>query len=157
MIKIRKAAIEEIDEIEGLYTDLKATENEKYGQACSAHWSFAQQDQKYFGDRIIDKNGIVLVVETEDGLAGFICGFVSRQKDKQDRIFVKVENIYVSSVLRGEGVGGRLIKAFEEVSKEKGAEVIKVSPIIENQGAIGFYEHKGFRRSAIVLEKKLEE
>ncbi len=157
MVKIRKAEMEEINAIEGLYTDLKATENKKYGQACSVYWSFAEQDKKYFGDRITDTNGIVLVVETEDGLAGFICGFVSSQKDKQDRVFAKVENIYVSSVLRGEGVGGKLIKAFEEAAKENGAEVIRVAPIIENQGAIGFYEHKGFKRLAIILEKELEE
>jgi ribosomal protein S18 acetylase RimI-like enzyme len=156
MIKVRKADIKEIDDIQELYKDLKSMEESKFGQACSIYWSFKQQDQKYFGNRITEDSGIVLVAEDEEGLKGFICGFVADQADIDGHNYAKIENIYVDPAMRGEGVGGMLLDGFTKAAGEKDSDVIKVSPIIQNELAANFYRHKGFRDYAVVLQKDID-
>jgi ribosomal protein S18 acetylase RimI-like enzyme len=155
MLNIREAKLEEIENIEALYKDLKSMENKKYGQACSIHWSFKKQDSKYFGKRLTQDSGIVLVSEEDDKLTGFICGFISDQVDKDKKRYAKVENIYVASSMRGKGVGSRLVDAFLKAAGEKGAQLVKVAPIMANETARDFYLHKGFEKYAVVLQKTI--
>ena len=71
---------------------------------------------------------------------------------------VYVQDIYVSTDLRGTGLGRKLMQAVMEIAHGWGATYCKLSVYGDNEPAVAFYKRLGFRVSdtecVLVLEKK---
>jgi len=69
---------------------------------------------------------------------------------------VYLNYLAVQAAHRSHGVGGRLLEAVEEWSRENGAELIATDTNLRsNVGAVEFYERHGYERQAVVLRKRL--
>lgn len=60
---------------------------------------------------------------------------------------VYVQDLYVSAGVRGTGLGRRLLEALFERSKNWGATYCKLAVYHDNEPALSFYRHFGFRVS----------
>lgn len=100
--------------------------------------------------------GTLLVARGEDGLAGFVMFSVETGSLEQDVRRGVVENLYVVADARGRGTGGRLLSAAEAVLSDRGADVVALEAMAENESAREFYRHRGYEPHRLELEKPLE-
>lgn len=61
---------------------------------------------------------------------------------------VYIQDFYVSADARGSGLGKRLMEAVIDRSRGWGASYCKLAVYGENENALGFYRHLGFRVSS---------
>lgn len=80
------------------------------------------------------------VAEAMEQVVGF-AQFAKRRDDRGELV-----RIYILPQMQGKGIGGRLMEAgLDSLLRQKVQEVV-VQVEKNNQNAIGFYEHNGFRR-----------
>jgi ribosomal protein S18 acetylase RimI-like enzyme len=94
------------------------------------------------------------------GPGGALLGFVMfyREEGLYDQAVVRgvIENVYVEPGARGHGVGSALLSHAESALADRGAEVVTISAMAENEGAIEMYRERGYRPHRIVLERAIE-
>jgi ribosomal protein S18 acetylase RimI-like enzyme len=78
-----------------------------------------------------------------DDLVGFM-RFV-RFRRRSRRHVAEVRSVYVKSVVRGQGVGARLLRRLVEEARAEGIESLILSVLEDNVGARRLYEGCGFR------------
>lgn len=66
----------------------------------------------------------------------------------------EIGSMYVSSDFQGQGVGGRLLEAAVDFSKQRGAESTSLWVHERNRTAIEFYETYGFHLCSPLISKK---
>ncbi|GAA1570196.1 hypothetical protein GCM10009789_24700 [Kribbella sancticallisti] len=64
-------------------------------------------------------------------------------------------SMFVRASLRGQGVGGRLVDAFVEWAKERGATRLHVTAYAANEAALQLYQSRGFAPLSITLANDL--
>jgi ribosomal protein S18 acetylase RimI-like enzyme len=84
------------------------------------------------------------VVETQDGLAGFMTATVDYATWPAE-FFLHMDCLYLSEAFRGRGLGKRLIEALQDFAREKQITLIQWQTPSHNDLGIGFYEHIGAR------------
>lgn len=101
-------------------------------------------------------DGIVLVAESSEGVVGMAVGFVT------PHFFCNVVTasdlaIYVLPASRGGRWAVKLIRAFEDRARVKGAAeaVLGISTEVAADRTAGLYEGLGYRRSGVILVKQL--
>ena len=91
---------------------------------------------------------------------GEVLGFVMfyREEGLYDQREVRgvIENVYVKPEARGHGIGSALLSRAESTLAERGATVVGISAMAENDEAIEMYRDRGYRPHRIVLEQPLE-
>jgi len=91
-------------------------------------------------------DGLLLGARREGKLVGYAClywHFNSLEAVES----VLMNDLYVSEVARGEGVGGALIEATAEVARERGVPFVEWSTAPDNQTAQRLYDSTGAERS----------
>lgn len=100
---------------------------------------------EFITSTIASDAGEILIAESEGGIVG-ICTFFVYPLFFNKRI--KHSNIltfWVPPEVRGAGVGARLLKACETVSKERSAEKLIVGVHRNNSSANSFFQKSGLR------------
>jgi len=74
--------------------------------------------------------------------------------------FVRGPHLYIDDLIcdqrhRSSGVGAFLLHEIEKVAMAKGIPNLRLSCVIENLGALKFYERLGWQRRAYALVKKI--
>ena len=88
------------------------------------------------------------ITYSKNKLSGFLLGFMSQTKPKQGYVY----SIGVAAEYRGNGIGKRLIEAFQESIRSLGADTIYLTTTPDNHMALGFYEHMGFTKPETFLK-----
>jgi GNAT superfamily N-acetyltransferase len=110
-------------------------------------------------DRVVKKNGRILIAERTDGTA---IGWAAVYEDKNE-IYVEADErtlgyiaeLYVVEEMRGRGVGRALIAACERWSKERGHKLLTIGALARNTRAQAVYRDSGFDDYATLLRKYL--
>jgi len=103
-----------------------------------------------------DETRMVLVAEAGGDVVGFVHGQIGGSPPPmEDRVIGMITDIAIAFSHRGKGVGGDLMRAMEEWFKSRGAESISLSAAMKNDCALGFYEHLGFERHIVTMNKVL--
>ena len=106
---------------------------------------------------IESESSIFLVAENEGHLVGFIFGELWDRKSwtlKQRKI-ASIEQIAVDSSFRNQGVGLRLIEAFEERVISKGGEELWLEVYSFNEAALSLYRKAGIEPKIQIGQKVL--
>lgn len=90
-------------------------------------------------------------------ILGFVMFYLEQGVFEQDRMRGVIENVYVCPEARGEGTGSALLDHAEMALAERGAEVITLSAMADNETAIEWYEERGYEPHRIDFERSLEE
>ncbi|MFH0287035.1 GNAT family N-acetyltransferase [Vibrio owensii] len=101
-------------------------------------------------NKIIEsESSIFLVAENEGRLVGFIFGELWQRK------IASIEQIAVDSSFRNQGVGLRLIEAFEERAMSKGGEELWLEVYSFNEAALSLYRKAGIEPQIQIGQKTL--
>ncbi|WP_129113364.1 GNAT family N-acetyltransferase [Halegenticoccus tardaugens] len=97
-----------------------------------------------------------LLVARDPDIVGFVMFGLEMGAYEQDVSRGLVQNLYVCSDRRGDGVGSALLAAAERRLVNRGADVISLEAMADNRAAIRFYRRHGYRQHRVELEKRVE-
>ena len=148
-LKIRKAELDDLDEIAKLLLDLiESMENieginpEKLAGNC--------------GRLLKNDNSFLLVAEHEQYIVGFL-NFTIRWTALADRPSGLIDELVVAKEYRGKGIGQMLVKAAEEKCRQLKCSEIEVATEKSNLAARQFYIQCGYDEDAVLFEKHFGE
>ena len=112
-------------------------------EACFAvEFRFSRQSMRRFTAR---RGAISLVAEAEGGA---IAGFVIVHLEGGVRGYVVT--LDVGDEWRRSGIANRLMEAAEGLAREVGVTVMRLHAFTGNEGAVRFYEGRGYKRVGVV-------
>ncbi len=156
-MKIRKAQIKDLSEIDEIYQEGQLDEEENKFSRKSKKEILKELDKSKklrlngFRKAINSSKEKFLVLEEKDKLIGFGDAVLSNKKRNAE-----VALIYVKREYRRKGIGKKLLKELLKWLKEKGESKVFVTMDIENNSSINLNKQAGFRESIVIMEKKLK-
>lgn len=93
-------------------------------------------------------DGVVFVAEDNGDVIGYIAGAIRPNEPYRRGSRSELENMFVRADARRSGIGSSLVNAFVTWSRQQGADEVYVSAYFDNERAVSFYEHYGFRSYA---------
>ncbi|MGD2252893.1 MAG: GNAT family N-acetyltransferase [Anaerolineales bacterium] len=90
-----------------------------------------------------DEHQVFVAEDTSGGIVGWAHVFGARRL-VSDR-FAEIGGLVVDEVRRGEGVGKALLARAEAWAMEGGYGAVRIRSNVVREGALGFYEHLGYR------------
>ena len=110
-------------------------------------------------ERIVKKNGRILIAESADGKA---LGWAAVCEDEnevyvhaEERTYGYIAELYVVEDARGRGFGRALIASCEDWARERGLKVMVIGVLARNPRAHAVYRGAGFADYATMLRKYL--
>ena len=95
--------------------------------------------------------------ESDDAsLVGFVTFGIESNSYERDTVRGVVQNLYVVSERRSEGVGSALLDAAESELADAGADAVSLEVMADNADARRFYRRHGYAPHRIELEKSVE-
>jgi|TARA_Y100000310_G_C20347762_1_gene652802 phosphinothricin acetyltransferase len=155
-MKIRKAQIKDLQEIDEIYREGQLDEEKNKSPRKSKKEILKELveskkvRQSGFKKAINSSKENFLVCEENNELIAFGDAVVS-SKNKG----AEVALIYVRKEYRGKGIGKKIMKELLKWLKEKGENKVFVTTDIENKASINLNKKAGFKESIIIMEKKL--
>lgn len=155
-VHLRAAEREDIDSLTSLWVDLVAGQ-----RSFGAHLE-SEANRQSASDVIaqyVHADGVRVATDRADGerLVGFVMFHVERGMYDQDVTRGIVENVYVAPSYREHGIGSRLITVAESALRDRGASVIALSVLADNERARSLYRNRGYRPHRITMERRIDE
>ncbi len=127
---------------------------------------FGEEYTKWLLELIHGKNGIIYFAylrgqtEKEGKVIGCCAGIMSPQAPHDVAAVVpskhgRVQELYVDSKYRGEGVGKALMEKIEEYFRKNGCDTVMLEVFAPNKSAYAFYQSCGYLDRDINMMKKL--
>jgi len=152
---IRKAEMNDLKAIQDLNYKLFLWDYDR-DPSLNIDWPYEEPGESYFKRRISGEHGVCFIAEQGNHIVGYVAGSVKKEIDPTEKILrSELENIYIEEDSRSTGIGKLLTEELVGWCKEKGARSLLVSAYYYNEGAVGFYEHNGFKPFALKLEMDL--
>lgn len=98
----------------------------------------------------------LLVARTEGDIVGFVMFTVERGTYEQDVMRGIIENLYVNVEQRGDGIGRALLEDAHASLAKRGADVVALEVMADNEEAREFYRRLGYAPHRIELERPME-
>lgn len=157
-ITFRKANLNDLEAICSCGKALLQYEH-KFDATIDIHWLEEKEGAEFLRERITDKNGIVLLAESDDKIIGYLAGGLVEPEPFRNlpaNSVIELEEIFVDQNFRGHDIGGKLLSNFMDWAKMRGASRMKVVVSASNHGAIGFYKRMSFKEYDLILERELK-
>lgn len=100
-------------------------------------WGIEWKDE-FLLDTLLDHDAYTEILEIDGEIVGYFCIFIDKS-----RVFIA--SIQVARHYRHCGCGSAMIKRIETIASCSGCERIELWVQVNNENAIGFYEHMGFK------------
>jgi ribosomal protein S18 acetylase RimI-like enzyme len=91
----------------------------------------------------------------DDAIVGFVNFGLEEAGLESDAVRGIVHNVYVDPASRDEGVGSALLDAAEAELAERGADVVAIEALADNEAARRFYRERGYDPHRVTLAKPL--
>ena len=153
-LKIRKATLNDFEDILALNHNLFELESEKFDPGLNMEWTFSELGREYFTKTIQDKFAMVAV--DTGGIIGYLAGSANIKNPILKNPYAELENMYVKGIYRGRGIGKLLYDEFKKYCLSMGAKEIRVTALVKNTEALGFYKSRGFEPLNMTLKIKIE-
>jgi len=101
-------------------------------------------------------DGSVLVARADEGVVGFVNVGIEEGALASDATRGIVHNLFVEPASRDEGVGSALLDAAEAVLVDRGADVIAIEAMADNEGARRLYRRRGYEPHRIQFERPVD-
>lgn len=92
----------------------------------------------------------------EDAFVGFVTFSVDDGGYEMDVSRGSVENLFVESGARGDGIGAALLSAAEDALASRGVDVVSLEVLARNDRAREFYDREGYAEHRVVVEKRVD-
>jgi len=150
---IRRAKIEDLDEILRLNFELFKKENKEYDPGLNLDWTYGP-GKKIFSDSVKSDDNFVAVAVNNNKIVGYLRGSLFRLSWKNG-CGAELDSMFVEEKYRNQGIGKQLGLEFIEWCKQKKIDYIAVRASEKNKAGMDFYKQIGFKDYDIVLEMKL--
>jgi ribosomal protein S18 acetylase RimI-like enzyme len=97
-----------------------------------------------------------LLVARRDRVVGFATFSIEDGTYGMDVVRGVVENLYVRPAYRDQGIGTDLLAVAEDHLAARGADVVALEALADNEAARRFYERHGYDPHRVELEKPVE-
>ena len=155
-IEIRKATIDDLSAIRGFCSSLFVYEHGLGDKSLDLDWISGKDGEEYIRKAIINEDSCAFVAIGDSSVVGYIeGGVVDVENYRNVGKMGKLESFYISDRSRGNGIGEKLYGAFVEWAKSKEIRRLCVEVSFANEGAMRFYEKKGFRKYLAILETEI--
>ncbi len=151
MATIEAATSADIDRIADLWVELARDQR--------AHGSHLLPDENLDHIRDSVARHVIedtLLVARDSGIVGFVMFDLQTGVYEQAATRGIVQNVYVEPDHRDSGVGSALLDAAEDVLVERGAELLALEVMADNESARRLYRNRGYEPHRIELEKSVE-
>lgn len=143
---IRQCTYDDLEEVIALQEQW-AKEDITYGLTPANKEYLFERLGKYF-----------LVAEEQENIIGFVTGVINKAKNmtifSDGELYIEIEDIYVSSNNRGQGIGNILLNKVLEISKENGVERSLLYSSTKNmESIIKFYKNHHYKTWCIQMFK----
>lgn len=155
MYRIRKAEFTDVERLQALQFQINAFHK---ARLPDDFLSPEEIEKNINLNEFIDShNYIVLVVEHDEGVAGFVMGNVWERKSwvLQRRQIASLQQIAVDTAHQRHGLGKMLVEAFEQEAKKKGSEELWLEVYAFNEDAIKLYKRQGIEPTLLFGQKRL--
>lgn len=152
-IIIRKATLEDLNEIQELNNKLFEFEFNNFDDTLKVGWPFEKEGKEYFENML--NNEIVFVGEVEENIVGYLAGSICEEVSYITERFAELDNMCIDDEYRRFGIGTLLMEEFKKYCKKKNMQNIKVTASAKNSRAIQFYKKNGFEDYNITLKYKI--
>jgi len=157
MTNIRLATLSDLEKIKELNHKLFIKEHRDFDNTLDCDWSFTDRATDYFSGRIEGKNGCAFVAEVEGEVVGYLVGGLGRNPTRQlNGSLGELENIFVEEDFRDQGLGKKLVEAFDRWCQDNQVTRVKVVVSAGNTKGLSFYKREGFFDWEVVLEKEIK-
>jgi ribosomal protein S18 acetylase RimI-like enzyme len=133
-------------------------------------WVRLAEGQREYGSHILPVENRTAIRETvsrhvvsdatlvarEGTVVGFVMFTLERGTFEQGCLRGIVENLYVVPDRRSEGIGTALLDAAESTLLDRGAEVVSLEVMAQNEQSREFYRQQGYDVHRVELEKHVE-
>jgi hypothetical protein len=156
-IKIRKATIKDLKEVQKLNLLLFQKEYKEYDKFLNLNWTFGERGTKAFKKVLTNKDRCTFVAEYNGKIIGYLAGGISTPEFYRN--LPKVAELYNTLILekyRNKKIGTKLYSEFVKWCKNKKFKIIKVQASAPNKKAINFYRKNGFKDYTLILENYLK-
>lgn len=99
--------------------------------------------------------GGLLVAKLDDEPVGFASFTMERGSFELDVTRGFLSNLYVTHAYRNRGVGTALLEAVESELASRGAEVLALEAMANNEAARRFYRRNGYEPYRVAMERRL--
>ena len=155
-MKIRRATIEDLGEIQKLNSLLFKKEYNEYDKLLNLDWTLGEKGTSYFKNILTNENKCAFVAEAEGNIIGYLAGQISKIKPYRNApITAELDNTFVLKEYRNLDIGTKLYKEFVKWCEEKKVKIIRVQAFAPNTKAINFYHKNGFKDYTLILENYL--
>ncbi|QSG12529.1 Acetyltransferase (GNAT) family [Halapricum desulfuricans] len=151
-VMIESATMDELDRLVERWLELAAGQREYGSQLQTATNRSRIRDS--FARRIA--GGQARVARDGDRIVGFVTFTMEGSTFSKSVQRGVVQNLYVESESRSEGIGTRLLEAAERALIEAGADAISLEAMADNESARQFYRDRGYRPHRVTYEKSVE-
>lgn len=151
---IRKAEETDFKQVLDLQLELEKTEC-KFDSNLVEGCYDTNEGKRRLKNRIMDKNQIFLVAQSDDEIIGFIDGRIMDEAIWYKEKVGILEHICVGKEYRKKGIAMLLLKKFEEEIKKMGAKYIQILAFPNNNPAIDLYKKYGYKEYSVYYSKKI--
>jgi ribosomal protein S18 acetylase RimI-like enzyme len=148
---VEPGTVDDADAVADLWVDL-ASEQRRYGSHVRTRSNRTLVRDELARYAATDR----LLVARADGIVGFATYTVEEGIYSLDVVRGLVENIYVRPEYRNSGIGGDLLAAAERRLADRGADVVALETLADNDDARRFYRRHGYEPHRVELEKPLQ-
>lgn len=139
IFKIRKAAYKDSDVLDSLFA--KLIENEQiYDDNIKDNLTM----KGFFSKRINEEENIILVVEDNDSIVGYIYGYIRADNKIKKELEAYIESLFIIKEYRNQGLATSLINKFIEEAKKLNTKYIFIENKKDNIVAKKLYDKLNF-------------
>jgi GNAT superfamily N-acetyltransferase len=159
MITIRRGHPSDLPEIQRLNQALFQYERDQGfydGGRFNLNWPYEAAGTKYFTGCLSDSaSSAVFIAEDNARAIGYLAAAYYTKAYRVQNPIGELENMFVEETYRGQGVGGKLVAAFQAWARHEDVAYIRVGAFALNHKALVFYRKSGFSDLEIHLEQKI--
>ncbi|WP_254768352.1 GNAT family N-acetyltransferase [Salinilacihabitans rarus] len=100
-------------------------------------------------------DGGLLVARLDGDVVGFASFTLERGALELDATRGVLSNLYVDPGHRGRGIGSALLGAVEDALVERGADVLALEVLADNEAARRFYRREGYEPYRVAMQRRL--
>jgi ribosomal protein S18 acetylase RimI-like enzyme len=155
-MKIRNATIKDLESVQELNFKLFKHDS-KYDDTLDVKWPYSKNGLFYFKKSLTNKNKITLVCENNRNImiAYLIGGIMKTYSYRKNIKIAELENTFVESKYRKEGIGTKLFDEFKKWAKSQKVSQLKVYAYSKNTNALLFYSKNKFKEEELILTQNI--
>lgn len=153
-IIIKKATIENLNEIQELNNQLFELEYNNFDSSLKVGWPFEKEGIEYFSDML--NNQVVFIALVDNSVVGYLAGSINVESSYVTKSLAELDNMFILENYRKYGIGTKLVNEFKKYCLNIGIQEIKVTASTRNNNAIKFYKNNGFEDFEVTFKMTLK-